>query len=118
MKRVTRLELHEILCSLLGARNRVYFQPPSNYQMRYPCIVYEVQPTTTEYADNNPYALFDRYRITYIDEDPDSILPKKIARLKGARAAQTFTKGNMHHWVFNWQNVSTIASLLETVNGE
>lgn len=114
MKGVTRLELHEVLCSLLGSRN-VYFQPPASLRMKYPCIVYEPQAMTTEHADNQPYTFFDRYRVIYIDQDPDSILPKKIARLKGARAAQPYTADNLHHWPFEIWNVSTIDSLLETV---
>lgn len=100
MKGVTRLELHEILCSLLGSRN-VYFQPPATIRMKYPCIVYSAQASTSWHADNHPYEIFDRYRIVYIDNDPDSIIPKKIAKLQGARAAQPYTSDNLHHWPFD-----------------
>ena len=99
MMGVTRLELHEILCSLLGSRE-VYFQGPGNKQMKYPCIVYSPQAMNTWHADNYPYALHDRYRVIAIDTDPDSILPKKIAGLQGARAAQPYVSDNLHHWPF------------------
>lgn len=100
MKRPTRLELHEILCEALGSRN-VYYQPPASLRMHYPCIVYHSQAMTTKHADNYPYAIYDRYRITVIDQNPDSILPKKIAKLQGARAAQPYTADNLHHWPFD-----------------
>lgn len=100
MKGITRLELHEILCSLLGSRN-VYYQPPATVRMKYPCIVYSPQAMTSRHADNKPYNIIDRYRVVIIDQDPDSILPKKIAQLQGARAAQPYTADNLHHWPFD-----------------
>lgn len=115
MKGMTRLEFDTVLRSLLGSKN-VYFQPPPNVRMKYPCIVYEPQAMATEHADNQPYTFFDRYRVIYIDQDPDSILPKKIARLKGARAAQPYMSDNLYHWPFEIWNVSTIDSLLEMVD--
>lgn len=96
---VTRLELHEILCTMLGSRN-VYFQPPASVKMKYPCIVYEARAMDTRHADNYPYNLTDRYRVIAIDKDPDSILPRKIAMLQGARAAQPYVNDNLHHWPF------------------
>lgn len=99
MKRLTRLELHEVLCNILGSRN-VYFQPPATLQMKYPCIVYKAQAMTSEHANNLPYTIYDRYRIIAISKDPDSILPKKLVRLQGVRAAQPYTSDNLHHWPF------------------
>ena len=69
--------------------------------MKYPCIVYHSQAMMTEHADNYPYAIHDRYRVIVIDHDPDSILPKKVARLQGVRAAQPYVSDNLHHWPFD-----------------
>ena len=99
MHGVTRTELHEILCEALGTRN-VYFQPPASVKMKYPCIVYESQAMTTRHANNFPYSILDRYRVIVIDKDPDSKIPKKIAGLQGARAAQPYDSDNLHHWPF------------------
>jgi len=44
-----RLELQEVLESLLGSRN-VYFQPPLNLKMNYPCIIYKRDDAETEFA--------------------------------------------------------------------
>lgn len=104
MKGVTRLELHEILCSLLGTRN-VYYQGPGKEQMKYPCIVYEPQAENTRHANNRPYVHNDRYRVIVIDKNPESIYPKKIAELPGSRAASPYEADNLHHWPFDLWNI-------------
>ena len=106
MKELTRTELHEKLCGLLGSRN-VYFQPPATIRMKYPCIVYESQDFTTWHANNFPYAIHDRYRITVIDQNPESAIPKKIAGMQGARAARPFVSDNLYHWPFDLWPVTT-----------
>lgn len=68
-----RLELHEKLCELLGSRN-VYYQPPSNITMRYPCIVYHPNPTEDYYADNQRYFVYFSYRVQIIAHDPEFAL--------------------------------------------
>lgn len=65
-----RLVLHEKLCELLGSRN-VYFQPPSNIQMSYPCIVYSANPVYKFHADNQRYLVWYQYKIQIIAHDPD-----------------------------------------------
>ena len=42
-----RLQLHEILVGILGNEN-VYFQPPANLVMQYPCIRYERMSVGTQ----------------------------------------------------------------------
>lgn len=108
MKEATRLELHETLCSLLGSRY-VYFQGPGKAEMHYPCIVYEPNAMTTDHASNSPFVIHDHYRIIVIDPDPESAIPRKIAGLKGARAARPYVSDNLHHWPFDLWPVKTSA---------
>ena len=61
----SRLDLQTILESLLGSQN-VYFQPPSDLQMTYPCIVYKRDNASTEFAGNKPYRYEKRYQVTFI----------------------------------------------------
>ena len=96
-----RLKLHEILCNIIKNPDRVHFQPTSNIKLKYPCIVYEAQAMTTRHANNYPYNILDRYRVIVIDQNPESILPKKIAQLQGARAAQPYVNDNLYHWPFD-----------------
>lgn len=72
-----RLELHEELVNLLGARN-VYFQPPESIKMKYPCIVYKRTNIETRYADNIAYKKMNQYIIEPIERDPDSTLVDRI----------------------------------------
>lgn len=65
-----RLELHEKLCELLGSRN-VYYQPPSNIKMKYPCIVYHPNPSEDRYADNLRYLVYYSYNVQIIAHDPE-----------------------------------------------
>lgn len=100
MKIMSRLELHEVLCALLGSRH-VYFQGPGNLKMVYPCIVYESQAESATHAGNRPYKIHDHYRVIVIDQDPESPIPRKIAGMQGARAARPYVSDNLNHWPFD-----------------
>jgi hypothetical protein len=94
-----RLQLQSLLEGLLGSRN-VYFQPPNNVQMQYPCVVYHRDSANTEFAGNNPYRNVKRYQVTVIDKDPDSVIPDKIADLPMCTYDRFFTADNLNHDVF------------------
>ena len=94
-----RLELHEILCTILGSRN-VYFQPPASVQMKYPAIVYSRKPINNTYADNLVYRQLKAYGVTVIDEDPDSEIVGKVSRLPTCSHDRHFTSDNLNHDVF------------------
>lgn len=95
-----RLELQTILEDLLGTR-QVYFQPPANVQMEYPCIVYERDAARTRFAGNTPYRYTKRYQVTIIDQDPDSDIPDKVAALPMCLFNRHFAANNLNHDVFN-----------------
>lgn len=96
----TRLDLHEIFCSILGSRN-VYFQPPETIKINYPCIVYECASNDTRFADNRPYKSIRRYTATIIDKNPDSQLPDKLGGLSLCRLNRVYTADNLNHYVFD-----------------
>lgn len=95
-----RLELQALLVELLGSEN-VYFQPPANVEMKYPCIVYSRDNASTDFADNEPYRTRTRYMLTIIDKDPDSVIPKKVAALPLSSFNRFFTADNLNHDVYN-----------------
>jgi predicted component of viral defense system (DUF524 family) len=76
----TRLELQTIFENILGSKN-VYFQPPENIKINYPCIIYKRNMEKINFADNNPYNKTKRYSVTIIDRNPDSLIPDKISNL-------------------------------------
>jgi hypothetical protein len=95
-----RSELQTLLRILLGSNN-VYFQPPANVQMKYPCIVYKRDFADTKHAGNLPYTRTKRYQVTVIDQDPDSLIPDKIAELPMASFQRFYTVDNLNHDVFD-----------------
>jgi hypothetical protein len=95
-----RLELHEILKGIMGA-NQVYFQPPEDLAMTYPCITYERDDADTKFADNSPYRYTKRYQVTVMDRDPDSEFPDKVAKLPMCTFSRAFKADNLNHDVFN-----------------
>lgn len=94
-----RLELQQALIDLLGSTN-VYFQPPTNIVMKYPCIVYHRGTGQTRFADDKPYKYAKSYVITVIDRDPDSPIPDKVAKLPTCVHDRFFTADDLNHDVF------------------
>lgn len=94
-----RLDLQSLLETLLGSTN-VYFQPPNNVQMLYPCIVYKRDDIDTAFADNKPYSLVKRYSLTVIDRDPDSGIHEIVAALPLCLFDRFYTANNLNHDVF------------------
>jgi hypothetical protein len=92
-----RLQLHDLLKSIT---DNVYFQPPQNTQMQYPCIVYRRDYAETEFADNIPYRHTLRYVVVVIDRDPDSDIPGEIASLPMCLFNRFYTSDDLNHDVF------------------
>lgn len=93
-----RLQLQALLESF-GIK--VYFQPPSNLQMEYPCIVYQRDDVDTKFAGNAPYSRTKRYQVTHISRNPDSDVPDKIAALPMCTFNRFFVADNLNHDVFS-----------------
>lgn len=92
-----RLELHQIL---EGFVSNVYFQPPPNVQLKYPCVVYKRDFAETIFADNDPYKQTLRYMVTVIDRDPDSEIPAKVAALRMSAFNRFYTADELNHDVY------------------
>ncbi len=94
-----RLELHELLCGLLGSRH-VYFQPPESVKMRSPAIVYNLDYIENKHADDGVYLSNRRYQVIAIDANPDSELIEKIASLPTCQFSRHYEQDNLNHDVF------------------
>lgn len=95
-----RMLLQSQLSSLLGSDN-VYFQPPPDFKMQYPCIVYQLEKIHSRVADNTIYGTERQYMLTVIDKDPDSTIPQKVAELPRCFHDRHFTTSNLNHDVFS-----------------
>lgn len=92
-----RLELDGLFREVVA---NVYFQPPGNVTLVYPCIVYELDQIETLYACDRPYTSNYRYTVTVIDRDPESPITKKLTALPLCHHDRHFVSDNLHHDVF------------------
>lgn len=93
-----RSQLHQLLETFA---DHVYFQPPTNVQLQYPCIIYKRDFADTKFADDQPYSYMTRYMVTVIDPDPDSDIPGKVASIPRSLFNRFYTADNLNHDVFN-----------------
>jgi hypothetical protein len=93
-----RLQLHQLLETFT---ENVYFQPPTNIQLKYPCIIYKRDFAETKFADDIPYNHRLRYAVTVIDRDPDSEIPSKVAAMPMSLFNRFYTADNLNHDVYN-----------------
>ena len=93
-----RLDLQALLKEIT---THVYFQPPNNVQMQYPCIVYARNGDDSKWAGNQRYAQLKRYQVTVIDRDPDSTLPDQVESLPFSNFDRSFKADDLNHSVFN-----------------
>lgn len=94
-----RLELHN---ELLAMCPNVYFQPPSNLTMTYPCIVYAKLNRMKLYGSDVIHFAKQQYRLTIIDRNPDTNIPDMIEKnLRYCGIDQYYTINNLNHTVLS-----------------
>lgn len=81
--------------------DNVYFQPPVNSRIEYPCIVYKRDNADTKFADDKPYDIRTRYMVTIIDPNPDSEIPRKVASLPMSSFNRFYIAENLNHDVYS-----------------
>jgi|SRR5699024_1096708 len=90
-----RLELHSELQQFI---TNLYFQPPVNKSIKYPCIVYNRAGNRRDYGNNDIYLKKRRYTLTLIEESPDSEMADEIEKyFEYCSIDQYFTKDNLNH---------------------
>lgn len=94
----SRLELQDLLESILGSQN-VYFQPPESIRMEYPAIVYSLNRITDSHADNTVYLKNNEYELTVIDWDPESNIVDKVLQLPFCKFDRSYTSDDLNHFI-------------------
>ena len=95
----TRLAVQKKLEELLGSKN-VYYEPPENLKLDYPCFVYMLDDVYRRSADNIGYTIQNRYRITLIDRLPDNPVRDKLLELPRCEFDRPYKSDNLEHYVF------------------
>lgn len=94
-----RLELHQILQDILPG-GRIYFQPPENVKLTYPCIIYKLADINSTKADDIKYLKRKRYDVTLIHTDPDNTVYDTINELPYCDFDRCFINDNLYHYAF------------------
>lgn len=94
-----RIDLHELLCLILGSRN-AYFQPPPSIKIKYPAIVYSRSDIQNNFADDSVYAQNRFYTIIVIDKDPESRISEEVSKLPKCRFDRSYQSDNLNHDVY------------------
>lgn len=92
----TRLELHQILTSILGT-NHVYFQPPASIRMVYPAIVYELSGIDGPKADDKTYVKHRRYTLKYISRNSENTIVDSLLELPYCSFDRRYVVDNLYH---------------------
>jgi hypothetical protein len=91
-----RLKLQEMLEHIPGVK-KVYFQPPPNERMVYPCIRYARSVVKAEYANGAPYIENTDYELFVIDANPDSEIVAYVSRLPYCQHTNHYCADGLHH---------------------
>lgn len=94
-----RLLLQKALEDILESTN-VYYQPPSNLRIKYPCIIYSKSKIHTIRADNRFYGRANEYTLTYVSKTVDDDVILKILELEMCTHDRRYTSDNLYHDVF------------------
>lgn len=94
-----RLELQTLLEGV-GAK-KVYYQPPANVRLVYPCILYTLNNIQTRHANNSLYTYKNRYSVTVIDANPDSLLTPKLLHFPMSSFSRRFINDGLYHTVYD-----------------
>ena len=96
----SRSDLNTKLKELIG-NDHVYFQPPENIKLQYPCIIYNIDTGDTQYSDDMPYTFKRRYQLMFITKDPDNVLIDKIAlSFPQIRFDRSYCSDNLNHYIY------------------
>ena len=98
-----RSELDAVLRSIVKARcgaENVYYQPPANLRMKYPCICYSRGKIGNVHADDKVYRQTVDYTITVMDTKPDGEMTAAVSELERCTHDRNFIADNLYHDVF------------------
>lgn len=95
-----RIGLQQMLEDILGHR-RVYFNPPENLKMEYPCLRYELSKINNLQADNVHFDGYGRYELTYLTPNPDDpMVDKLLDTLPRCRFDRCNVYQGLYHFVY------------------
>lgn len=93
-------DLRTDLIRITGLKN-VYYQPPANVKMSYPCIRFKLESVDEMYASNRLYRTMVKYQIIYItNKVNDGIITLLPSELRYCTFDRQYSSDNLYHYVF------------------
>ena len=92
-----RLALRALIQTAVGTEVKLYFQPGTNLEMEYPCILYMRKDVMSERANNRRYATHDTYDVKYISASSDNDVIYKLLDIPMSEFDRRFVSDNLYH---------------------
>lgn len=94
----SRISLQKNLEKILGTRN-VYYNPPEDLVLDYPCIIYHLDDIERRSADNIGYMIKKRYQLLLISRLPDHPAIDVLIQEKWCSFDRSYRADNLEHYV-------------------
>jgi hypothetical protein len=82
----------------------IYYRPPGNILLEYPCIVYEKKALEPSFANTSPYVIGTRYQVMFISNLPGYSNIDRIYDLTGQgvtiTSSDSYESDDLIHDVF------------------
>lgn len=92
-----RIDLQYELIALLNTNN-IYYQPPENLKIKYPCVVYFKDSIDINRANDQSYLMKKRYELTIISEKVDcEYIDKILNYFSYSSFGQHYIADGLHH---------------------
>ena len=90
-----RVSLQRKLESLGDITHKVYYQPPDDITIEYPCIIYERSNIKNTSADDTVYQQTYSYNIIVAEKSPVSALVEEVSKLTGIRFLNHYVRNKI-----------------------
>lgn len=91
-----RQAIHNLLLTLPGVA-KIYYQPPSNVQLEYPCVIYQRDDVSKKHADNQPYFRKNEWMVTTIEMDSDIPISEAVGALQTSEFNRSYNNDGLFH---------------------
>lgn len=78
----------------------VYFQPPPNIKLKYPCIVYKQAGDSKQYADNIGYIYKRQWMVTCMNQSPFDKASERLALWPMCEFNRAYASNGINHTVY------------------
>ena len=98
-----QVEFQKLLKSLMGTAASfpdVFYQPPGDQVLTYPCIIYERATGQTMHANNGMYSHLVSYTVKLITRNPKDPLIDKLIKLPKCSFDRPYKADKLYHYVY------------------